>query len=206
MRNIFQIIAMTVDFYSFICLIRFFLTWFPKANYSTAGRILSFVCDPYLNIFRKLRFLNFRGLDFSPALALCALYAVSGILSSLSHGQLITVGYLLAVVLSLIWSLISSVTKFLIVLLIIRLVAMGIMRLISRLISRKNGYRAYNPIWDKLDSLISPFAYKISGIFTKKFIPFTTALIISTVFSLITVKLADFLVSIVCNLLVHLPF
>ena len=135
MRNIFQIIAMTVNFYSFICLIRIFLTWFPKANYSTAGRILSSVCDPYLNIFRKLRFLNFRGLDFSPALALCALYAVSGILSSLSHGQPITVGYLLAVVLSLVWSLISSVTKFLIVLLIIRLVAMGIMRLISR----KNG-------------------------------------------------------------------
>ena len=202
MRNIFQIIAMTVNFYSFICLIRIFLTWFPKANYSTAGRILSSVCDPYLNIFRKLRFLNFRGLDFSPALALCALYAVSGILSSLSHGQPITVGYLLAVVLSLVWSLISSVTKFLIVLLIIRLVAMGIMRLISR----KNGYRAYSPIWDQLDSLISPFAYKISGFFTKKFIPFTTALIISTVFSLITVKLADFLVSIVCNLLVHLPF
>lgn len=202
MRNIFQIIAMTVNFYSFICLIRIFLTWFPKANYSTIGRILSSVCDPYLNIFRKLRFLNFRGLDFSPALALCALYAVSGILSSLSHGQPITVGYLLAVVLSLVWSLISSVTKFLIVLLIIRLVAMGIMRLISR----KNGYRAYSPIWDQLDSLISPFAYKISGIFTKKFIPFTTALIISTVFSLITVKLADFLVSIVCNLLVHLPF
>lgn len=202
MRNIFQIIAMTVNFYSFICLIRIFLTWFPKANYSTAGRILSSVCDPYLNIFRKLRFLNFRGLDFSPALALCTLYAVSGILSSLSHEQPITVGYLLAVVLSLVWSLISSVTKFLIVLLIIRLVAMGIMRLISR----KNGYRAYNPIWDQLDSLISPFAYKISGIFTKKFIPFTTALIISTVFSLITVKLADFLVSIVCNLLVHLPF
>ena len=49
MRNIFQIIAMTVNFYSFICLIRIFLTWFPKANYSTAGRILSSVCDPYLN-------------------------------------------------------------------------------------------------------------------------------------------------------------
>ena len=202
MTGIFQILATAVNIYAFVCLIRIFLTWFPRANYSTAGRFLSSLCDPYLNLFRRIRFLNFRGLDFSPALALCVLYALSGILATLSRGQNITVGYLLAVVVSLIWSIISSVSKFFIVLLIIRLVAIGIMRLMAR----KNRYRSYSPFWDQVDSVISPFSYKVSGIFTKKFIPFTTSLIIATVFSILAVKLGDFVILMLCNLLLHLPF
>ena len=92
--------------------------------------------------------------------------------------------------------------EFFIVLLIIRLVAIGIMRLMAR----KNRYRSYSPFWDQVDSVISPFSYKVSGIFTKKFIPFTTSLIIATVFSILAVKLGDFVILMLCNLLLHLPF
>lgn len=202
MSQIFKYLSSLVNIYSFICFVRIFLTWFPKVNYSQFGRFLSAVCDPYLNIFRKLRFLNFRGLDFSPAVALCVLFGAATILSSLSIQQTLTVGYFLAVFISLIWSLVSSIVNFIIVVLIIRLAAFAIMRLMAR----GSSYRSYSPLWDSLDNFISPVAFKISKIFVRKIISFTTALIISIVFLIVCVQVANVLVRILCNLVIHLPF
>lgn len=202
MSQIFKYLSSLVNIYSFICFVRIFLTWFPKANYSQFGRFLSAVCDPYLNIFRKLRFLNFRGLDFSPAVALCVLFGIATILSSLSLQQTLTVGYFLAVFISLIWSLVSSIVNFITVVLIIRLVAFAIMRLMAG----RSSYRSYSPLWDSLDNFISPVIFKISKIFVRKIISFTTALIISIVFLIVCVQVANILVRILCNLVIHLPF
>ncbi|WP_390621589.1 hypothetical protein, partial [Treponema pectinovorum] len=74
------------------------------------------------------------------------------------------------------------------------------------LIARNRPYNSYNPLWDQIDRLISPIVYKISGIFSKRILSFTTALIISIIFSILCVTLADFLIKIVCNLFIHLPF
>ncbi|WP_147615539.1 YggT family protein [Treponema pectinovorum] len=202
MRQFFTILATAINIYSFIILIRIFLTWIPNFSYSKFARILSSICDPFLNVFRKIKFLRFQGLDFSPALALCSLYALATIFTSLSHGNQLTVGYFLAVITGLIWSLISSIAKFLIALLVIRLIIYAVMRLIAR----NRPYNSYNPLWDQIDRLISPIVYKISGIFSKRILSFTTALIISIVFSILCVTLADFLIKIVCNLFIHLPF
>ncbi len=202
MLQSFRILASAVNIYSFLCFIRITLTWFPKANYSSVGRILSSICDPYLNLFKKFRFLIIRGLDFSPAAALCVLFALATILTSLSAGHPLSVGYFLAILVSLIWSIISSVFKFLIALLIIRLIFYMIMHFISK----RKGYQSYSPIWDQIDHFISPYIYKVSGIFIKRFIPFTTALIITIIISIIAVKLADFAIAFICTMINSLPF
>lgn len=202
MSQYFRILAAAINIYSFICFVRIILTWFPRAKFSSAGRILAAVTDPYLNLFRRLRFLNFNGIDFSPAAALCVLFGIATVLSSLGSGHELTVGFFLAVFVGIIWALFSSIFKFIIAVLILRLIIYAVMRIISR----KNGYQPYSPFWDQADRIISPFIYKISGIFVKKFIPFTTALIISIVLSIIAVKLADFGVSLLCSLLSRLPF
>lgn len=202
MAQYFRILAAAINIYSFICFARIIITWFPKANFSTTGRILAAVTDPYLNLFRRFRFLNFNGLDFSPAVALCVLFGISTVLTSLGSGHEFTIGFFLAVLVGIIWALFSSIFKFIIALLILRLIIYAIMRIISR----RNGYQPYSPFWDRIDRIISPFIYKISGIFVKKFISFTTALIISIVLSIIAVKLADFGVTLLCSMLSRLPF
>ncbi len=202
MSQIFRYLASVINIYSFICFVRIFLTWFPQANYSRFGRILSSICDPYLNFFRRFSFLRLRALDFSPAVALCVLFGLSTIFSGLSTSKALSVGYFLALFLNLIWALVSSIVNFIAVLLIIRLIAFAVMRFISR----RNGYRPHSPLWDQLDSTISPFIFKISGIFVRRVISFTTALVISIVFLIVSVQVGKILVKILSSLLVLLPF
>lgn len=201
MFNVFYLLSVLLNVYAFVCVIRIALTWFPKANYSPAGKVLASICDPFLNLFRRIRFLNFRGLDFSPALAICILYAAGTLLSGLAHAQTISVGNILAMVLGLTWSLVSSVANFFIVILIIRLIAYFIIKRASR-----NHYGSYSPFWDSFDRMISPFVFKVSGFFSKKPISFSSSLIISIIFSLVFVMLSRIIVSFLINLLGALPF
>ena len=108
MLHFFYFLSKALWLYSVLCFIRILLTWFPKANYSSVGQILSSICDPYINLFKSLRFLSYRGLNFSPALALCILFALSTILESLSAGVPLTIGYICAMLIQLAWSFVSS--------------------------------------------------------------------------------------------------
>lgn len=202
MRQFFSILTTTINIYSFILLVRIILTWLPGFSYSKVTRFLASICDPFLNIFRRFKFLRFHGLDFSPAAALCSLYALATIFTSLSLGNQLTVGYFLAVITGLIWSLISSIVKFLIALLVIRLIIYAVMKLIAR----NRSYNSYSPTWDQIDRLISPLVYKISGIFSKRIMSFSTALLISIIFSILSVVVADYVVTLICNIFIRLPF
>ncbi len=195
-------LATAVNIYAFICFIRLILSWFPSVNNTQGMRIISGITDPYLNLFRRLRFLQFHGIDFSATLALCVLFALATVLSSLASGQALTVGYFLTIIVSLVWSFISATIKFIIALLIIRLVVFVIMRLASR----NKGYRSYSPVWDQIDRFITPFIYKISSIFIKRVISFTTALAVACAVLIIGVIIADRLIALLCFVLSNLPF
>ncbi len=153
--RLFQIIAQVISFYTLLCTIRVLLTWFPQAQYTSFGRILSSLCDPYLNIFRRLRFLRISMFDLSPAVALCVLIAVSHILGNVAAAKSFTLGGLLATVLYLLRSLASSILGFLILLLVIRLVVM---------LLRKD---RYGSLWDSLDHSLSPIVFRMTAPFTR---------------------------------------
>lgn len=168
--RLFQILASLISFYTMLCFVRIFLTWIPGAQYSKFGQILSSLCDPYLNLFRGLRFLRVGMFDFSPAIALCVLIAVSSILGNLAVTKTFTLGGLLAIVLYLVWSVTSSILGFLILLLVIRLIV---------LLMRKDGYGS---IWDALDRSLNPIVFHMTSLFTRgKPTPYKNALIIATV-------------------------
>ncbi|WP_407424994.1 YggT family protein, partial [Treponema sp.] len=76
MVNLFSILTSVVLIYTILCFIRVMLSWFPGVEYSRFGAVLSQICDPYLNIFRRFRFLRFSAFDFTPAIALCVLMAL----------------------------------------------------------------------------------------------------------------------------------
>ena len=153
--RLFLTIANVISLYALLCTIRVLLTWFPRAQYTAFGRILASLCDPYLNLFRRLRFLHISMFDLSPAVALCVLIAVSHVLGNLAAARSFTLGGLLATVLYLLWSITSSILGFLILLLVIRLVV---------LLLRKD---RYGSLWDSLDHSLSPIVFRMTAPFTR---------------------------------------
>ncbi|MDE6349932.1 MAG: YggT family protein [Treponemataceae bacterium] len=153
--RLFLTIANVISLYALLCTIRVLLTWFPRVQYTPFGRILASLCDPYLNLFRRLRFLRISMFDLSPAVALCVLIALSHVTGNLAAARSFTLGGLLATVLYLLWSIASSILGFLILLLVIRLVV---------LLLRKD---RYGSLWDSLDHSLSPIVFRMTAPFTR---------------------------------------
>ncbi len=196
MYSILKLLATTVSIYSILCFARILLTWFPGAVYSKPGMFLAKVCDPYLNYFRRLSFLRISGFDFTPAVAICILIAVSSLLGNMALARAITVGLILAHLISLLWSVVSSVLSIVIILLIVRIVVLFM----------NKGYTSYSSIWEQLDRSITPLVYKLTGLLSKGTMPYKNALIMA----LIMVMLIQFggksLIGFLCQMLASLPF
>lgn len=193
--KIFSLLAAALSLYAMMCFVRIILTWIPSLNYSKFGHFMAATCDPYMQFFRRFRFLRFGNIDFSPILSLGLLVAVSNILSNIAMTGRLGVGYLLASVVSVLWSLISSVIGFLIILLIIRLVALFL---------SKGG----NSLWYSLDSTLNPVVYKLAGIFRGRntFMTQKTAYIITIVALFVARFVGGILFSVIVTLLMRIPF
>ena len=159
-RYVIATLIRLINIYSFLCFIRIILTWIPGAQYSAPGRILSALCDPFLNIFRGARWMQIGNLDFSPAVSIGLLYALSYILQNI----------LIAIVIGMAWSIVNSLALFLLVLLVIRFIVL--------LSQKRSNY--YGSLWSRLDYALEPFVHRISGIFTgNKFVGYKTSLAIT---------------------------
>lgn len=193
--RIFGLLSAVVSLYTMMCFVRIILTWIPSLNYSKFGSFMSTLCDPYMNYFRRFRFLQFRNIDFSPILSIGLLVAVSNIFSSIAMTGRFSIGYLLASVISILWSVVASVVGFLIILLIIRLVALFL---------NKNG----GSLWYSLDNTLNPIVYKIAGIFRGKntFMTQKTAYIITIIALFVARFLGNAAFSLIADLLTTLPF
>ncbi len=188
--SIFPFVSGAISLYTLLCLVRIFLTWIPEAERSAVGRFLSRICDPYLDLFKKLDFLRFGAFDLSPIVALGVLWAFSYLLNALSAGSSFSLHLLIEVLLGLAWQIASSVLWMFLIFLIIRLIVL--------LFSKST----YGTIWDQIDRSISPILFRIAAPFYRgKPISFKGALIISAVtivvFELIGRWCVQFLVGIV---------
>lgn len=73
MVELFRILNLALNAYSYAIIIYIFMSWFPGARESTFGEILAKICEPYLEQFR--RFIPPLGMiDFSPIVAIFVLY------------------------------------------------------------------------------------------------------------------------------------
>ncbi|MBR5867660.1 MAG: YggT family protein [Spirochaetaceae bacterium] len=194
---IFSLLAGLISIYTMLCFIRIALTWFPSMTYNKFTLFLSRICDPYLNIFRRIQFLRLGYVDFSPAVAVALLVAVSSLVSNIALQQRIYVGGIVASLVSVVWSIASSLIGFLTILLAVRLIAL----LLSK--------GSVSPIWQALDSVLNPVIYRVAGMFSsgnKHFIPQQKALIISIVVLILCQVAGGILISIITGLLEKLPF
>lgn len=170
---ILRIISAFLSLYSLLCLFRIIITWIPNYSYSKPADILAQICDPYMNLFRGIKWLRFGSFDFSPALALCILGAGSQLFSSLANGGYINLQMILAMILGIFFSILSSLIFFLIILFAIRLILI----MINRDSYNKSGFMA-----NQIDSSISSIVYRIARTFAMgRRITYKAALIISII-------------------------
>lgn len=170
---ILKIISAFLSLYSLLCLLRIIITWIPNYSYSKPADILAQICDPYMNLFRGIKWLRFGSFDFSPALALCILGAGSQLFSSLANGGYINLQMILAMILGMFFSILSSLIFFLIILFAIRLILIMINR---------DSYNTSGFMANQIDSSISPIVYRIARTFAMgRRITYKAALIISII-------------------------
>lgn len=170
---ILRIISAFLSLYSLLCLLRIIITWIPNYSYSKPADILAQICDPYMNLFRGIKWLRFGSFDFSPALALCILGAGSQLFSSLANGGYINLQMILTIILEIFFSILSSLIFFLIILFAIRLILIMINR---------DSYNTSGFMANQIDSSISLIVYRIARTFAMgRRITYKAALIISII-------------------------
>lgn len=174
MAFVFRLLAFLISIYTVLCIIRIILTWIPGIAYSKFAQFMSTVCDPFLKLFSKIKWCHVGGFDFSPAIALCLLGALSSLFNSLAVRQTVSVQGIIGLVISLVWAIISAVLTFFIILLIVRLI-----------IVLTNGKANYSPIIQQIDRALQPILYKLIKPFHKKPVTYKKALIAGLVIFII---------------------
>lgn len=192
---IFKLLTTLISIYTLLCIIRIVLTWIPEINYSAFGQFLSKVCDPYLNIFRRLNFLQIGAIDFSPIVAIGVLGISSSLINKMIFYGGFSIGYLLASILQVVWSAISTILTIYNILLLIRLIV--------SLLKKDNS----SSIWNTLDRIIYPIQSRITGLFFKnKIISNALGLGITLIACIIIQFLGSWLIGIIASLLAFIPF
>ena len=172
-RSLLLTVRQLINVYLFLCFIKILLSWVPSAAYSSFGRMLSSICDPYLNWFRRFRFTRIGMVDFSPVLSLGILSIAAQLITSLLTTGTISLWGLCVSIIELVWSFIGFMLNLLIIFLIIRL---G-----YDLFGSSNG----SPFWYNLDRFLSPVIAKVTGFFQKKPLQYRTRLILTIVIILL---------------------
>ena len=142
--------------YMLLIFIRVLLTWFGKGSFSRTSEILGTVTDPYLNYFKRFKFLRFGMIDFSPIAAIIILVVVLNILNTLLVFGKVTLGIVLAILLQASWSAVSFLLTFFIILIAIRLV----MDLINP--------ETYSPVKTTLEAIINPVVLYTKNLLVRK--------------------------------------
>ena len=193
MNVIAQVLMMISSFiriYSLLLVIRVFLTWIPSLNYSTVGTVLSQLCDPFLNFFRRIRFLQIGMLDFSPIVAIFTLTLVEQAVNSIIVTGQFSLISILGIIFLSVFGLASQFGIFLVVLLIARL----LMDIFSW------GNRQF---LGGIDSFLTGVYGKITYKFAKlRFVGFRYKLIVMIVLSLLILWILNFLKTFVIRFMI----
>ena len=190
-----RILGAVLSLYMILIFVRVLLTWFSGVYYGKPYEILRSLTDPYLNYFRRFRFLQVGSVDFSPIAGLLVLVVALNILNRLAMYGSISVGIVLAIILNAVWSAVSFLITLFIVLIVIRFVA-GLVRA-----------NTVNPFIRTIDMIITPLLNWIHNTFFKRrFLTLQTGLAIAGA-SLIVLSIAgNYLVHLVSRLFLSLPF
>ena len=154
MLYLFGTLVILIYIYNLLCIIRVALTWIPGLSYSPFVRFLSAICDPFLNLFSRIRWLRFGAIDFSPLLAIAVLSMIASFCGTLAVGLPFSLATILAQIIRLMWTIISDIILFFMII------------VAARLIVALVGGDKNSSLWNQIDSSLSPFVYSITKLFS----------------------------------------
>ena len=188
-----RILSFLVNIYIMIIFIRIILTWFSWTGNSSLQSTLAVITDPYLNLFRRFKFLRLGFLDLSPIFALGVLSLLSRILGAIMRYGRISIGIILALLLQAAWGAFSFILGFIIIILILRLIACF-------------SNQSPNNFWNIIETISKPMLYQLDRILLKNRISNLKNKIIISLFSLGLIYLVfEIFVSLISGILVKLP-
>lgn len=154
MLYLFGTLVILIYIYNLLCIIRVALTWIPGLSYSPFVRFLSAICDPFLNLFSRIRWLRFGAIDFSPLLAIAVLSMIASFCGTLAVGLPFSLATILAQIIRLMWTIISDIILFFMII------------VAARLIVTLVGGDKNSSLWNQIDSSLSPLVYAITKPFS----------------------------------------
>lgn len=188
-----QVVSALLQVYMILLIIRIVLTWVSMDHGHPVLRILHGLCDPYLNWFRRFRFLVIGNLDFSPLAALIVVNFFSTLAKMIAMYGQVTVGIVLSILVQLIWGAAGFFFGLLGILAVVRYLAIQF---------RWGGHG----IWAYFDALLQPAAYSVGrALRPGTFMAYTTTLLILGVANLVLWFVGSLLVALVSQLLLQLP-
>lgn len=191
----FNLISWIVSVYMFLCIIRVLQSWIPSLDQSRFGLFMRRICDPYLDIFRNIKFLRIANLDFSSILALGVLVLVSGLFGQIASYGVLRFGYILASLLRIVWSAASSVITIFNIFVVIRLV----MNLLNK------DYDSNLCV--SIDRIVNPVKNRIfSYLFHNRIFSFRITMLILLGIGIALQFAGSFVIGLIATLFVKLPF
>ena len=193
---ILSVVAGALSLYTLLCFIYILLSWFPGARFTKFGKIISSLCEPYMNFFSKLGFLRIGNIDFSPIISLGLLSVLSSIVAGIQGTGRIYFGGIIATIIYMLWNILTSILSIFVLLIFIRWIVLLIHK----------GYTSYESGWNQVDIMISKIAYKVASTFTKKTVSYQTALLITWISFVVIIVAGRFVINVLVNLCYKIPF
>ena len=193
---ILSVVAGALSLYTLLCFIYILLSWFPGARFTKFGKIISSLCEPYMNFFSKLGFLRIGNIDFSPIISLGLLSVLSSIVAGIQGTGRIYFGGIIATIIYMLWNILTSILSIFVLLIFIRWIVLLIHK----------GYTSYESDWNQVDMMISKIAYKVASTFTKKTVSYQTALLITWISFVVIIVAGRFVINVLVNLCYKIPF
>ena len=193
---ILSILAAALSLYTLLCFIYILMSWFPGAKFTKFGHFMSSICDPYMNLFRRMSFLRIGNIDFSPIVSIGLLSLASAILAGIQRTGRIYIGGIIGTILSSIWGIASSIIGIFVILIFIRWIVL----LFSK------GRTSYESGWNQIDMILNKMTYKIAGTISKKSMSYQTSLLMSWIILIAVLIIGHVLIGILVNLCGRIPF
>ncbi len=195
-QTILSILAGILSIYTLLCFVYILMSWFPGAKFTKFGHFMSAICEPYMNLFRKMSFLRIGNIDFSPIVSLGILSLASAILAGIQHTGRIFFGGILGTILSSLWGIASSILGIFALLIFIRWIVLLI----------NKGRTSYESGWNQIDMILNKMSYKIAGTFSKNTMSYQKSLLLSWIILLVSLVVGHILIQILVNLCYKMPF
>jgi hypothetical protein len=150
------------------------------------------ITDPYLRLFRGIKFLHIGMFDFTPLAAFVVLIIILNIINSLIVSGTLTFGIFLGIVIGAVWNSLAW-------LLFIFAVLCGI-----RVFGLLSGRSQTHPIWNTLDLMLRPITQLIDGILNRK-LEYTQALFVAIAGLIGVWLIGGLIINVLIRLIFRLP-